>query len=81
MKRSTKNLFIKTPPKAGRALRRTLHHLDHPNCHHPKPDAYTEAGDHLERFVPSTQDLDNPPVPKPQFVLLANGKIVRYVGP
>lgn len=77
MKKTTKYLFAGAP----RQLRRVLHHLDKPNCHHPAPDAYTAAGDHRERHIPSTQNLDNPGVPKPYWVVQTDGKLVRYRGP
>lgn len=77
MNRSYKTLY----KGVKHQLRRTLHHLSHHNCHHPSPDAYTAAGNHKERFIPSTQDLDKPPVEKPKFVVQTDGKYVRYTGP
>lgn len=81
MKRNTKVLYLHTKHRAGRHLRRTLHHLDHPGCKHPAPDAYTASGDHLERHIHSTQNLDNPPVERPYYVTQLDGKVVRYTGP
>ena len=77
MKRTTKYQYA----GCSATLRRTLHHLDHHNCHHPAPDAYTAAGDHKERHIHATQNLDNPPVEKPRFIQRTDGKYVKYVGP
>ena len=77
MKTSTKILFAGAP----RSLRRTLHFIDHPNCHHVAPDAYSAAGDHLQRHVHATQNLENPGVERPRFLKQLDGKTVRYTGP
>lgn len=77
MKRSTKLVY----GRECRSIRRAMHYIDHPNIRTKAPDPHTEKGTHLERHIHSTQNLDNPGVPRPAFVKQLDGKTVRYVGP
>lgn len=67
--------------QAPRHTRRAMHAIDHPNSRHEVDDAYIKAGHHLERHVHATQNLDNPPVPRPMYVTRTDGSHVRYYGP